>query len=88
MSKHLAKFLSEFRESAQASARTDRLFGVGFVLIVPSMLFHQLPDWLFCVLMSLGSTLTLAAIVSLAFDNRRARKLKEKPRSKPGVCHL
>ena len=87
MNDRLSKFIAEFKESSRSSKRTERLFAVSFVALLP-LLFSRTPMWLFAICAPAQAILFIAAAVSLVLDNRKARKFAEGPRARPGRCHV
>src|SRR3954468_9201028 len=71
-----ARFISDFKESSRSSRRTDKLFAIALSVYIPIMLSQTLPPWLFAICAFIGVVGTIAAIVSLALDNRRARNIQ------------
>ena len=87
VNQRVAKFVREFKESSRSSRRTDGLFAIALTFFLP-ISFSRTPIWLFTICLPSGILFFIAAVVSLALDNRRARKLAEGPRVKPGICHV
>src|SRR5258706_1170997 len=76
VNKRLAKFIAEFKESSRSSRRTDMLFAIAGAFVAATY-FTRTAYSLFMVCGTGMVLFAFSGIVSLAFDNRWARRLAE-----------